>query len=170
MSVDPGRSTELIGPDERVPIEVRINGVAHVAEVEPRLLLTDFLRHEIGLTGTHVGCEHGVCGACSVRVGDEVVRGCLLFAAQADGADIWTIEGLSDGSQLHPVQEAFRERHGLQCGFCTPGLVLATQRLLEDAEPLTDDEIREELSGNICRCTGYVGVVEAVKAAMQREG
>ena len=166
MSIDPGAPMPLAaGPRERLWIEATVNGSKVLAEAEPRQLLSDFLRHTLRLTGTHVGCEHGVCGACTVRFEGALVRSCLMLAVQADGAEIETIEGLSNGAQLHSVQEAFRQEHGLQCGFCTPALVLATQQLLQELQDPSDGEIREYLSGNICRCTGYVGVVNAVKAA-----
>jgi carbon-monoxide dehydrogenase small subunit len=132
------------------------------------MLLVDFLRHELGFTGTHVGCEHGVCGACTIRMNGELVRSCITLAVQADGAEIDTVEGMAAGDELHPVQQAFHEAHGLQCGFCTPGLLLTTEQLLrENADP-SEREIREYLSGNICRCTGYVGIVEAVKLAQHK--
>ncbi|MEZ5100129.1 MAG: (2Fe-2S)-binding protein [Thermoleophilia bacterium] len=150
------------------PVRVTVNGRLHERVVaEPRLLLSDFLRHELGLTGTHVGCEHGVCGCCTIRLDGEAVRSCLLFAVQADGAEIVTIEGLARGEELHPIQAAFRECHGLQCGFCTPGFVMAVDAYLEEVRrpDLTDEEVREAISGNLCRCTGYQNIVEAVKLA-----
>lgn len=160
MVVDP--------PPERVAISVTVNGRAHRALVEPRLLLADFLRRNLGLTGTHLGCEQGVCGSCTVVVDGETVRSCLLFAAQVGGADIETIEGLaSDPARLHPVQQAFWDHHGLQCGFCTPGMVLTARALLEENPDPSEAEIREALAGNLCRCTGYVFIVESVKAAAQ---
>ena len=148
---------------------MRVNGRAYQAPVEPRLLLSDFLRHTLGLTGTHVGCEHGVCGACTILLDGEPARSCLLFAVQADGAEITTVEGLAgaDGT-LHPVQQAFWEAHGLQCGFCTPGLLISTVALLAEQPNPTDDEIRAGLSGNLCRCTGYQNVVRAVRLAAKR--
>ena len=149
-------------------VRVTVNGVAHEREVEPRLLLSDFLRHDLGLTGPHVGCEHGVCGCCTVRVDGEAMRSCLMFAVQADGAELDTIEGLAGpGDELHPIQEAFRECHGLQCGFCTPGFVMAIASYLEEAQraDLTDEEVREAISGNLCRCTGYQNIVAAVQHA-----
>ena len=149
-------------------VRVTVNGVAHEREVEPRLLLSDFLRHDLGLTGTHVGCEHGVCGCCTVRVDGEAMRSCLMFAVQADGAELDTIEGLAGpGDELHPIQEAFRECHGLQCGFCTPGFVMAIASYLEEEQraDLTDEEVREAISGNLCRCTGYQYIVAAVQHA-----
>ena len=145
-------------------ISVKVNGRQYERSVEPRLLLSDFLRHELGLTGTHVGCEHGVCGACTVQLDEVAVRSCLLFAVQVNGREVATVEGLDGGPrQLHPLQLGFWERHGLQCGFCTPGILMSLVPFLkENAEP-TEDEIRELLSGNICRCTGYQKIVEAVQ-------
>jgi carbon-monoxide dehydrogenase small subunit len=151
-------------------VRVAVNGEERRAIAEPRMLLSDFIRHELGLTGTHVGCEQGVCGACTVRLDGELVRSCLLFAVQADGARIETIEGLAPGAELHPVQQAFHEQHGLQCGYCTPGLVLATVDLLERNGSPSEDEIREYLAGNVCRCTGYVGIVAAVQDAASKLG
>ena len=153
---------------ERRRIEVTINGESYSAEVEPRLLLSDFLRHRLGLTGTHVGCEHGVCGACTVLLDGEAVRSCLLLAVQADGAEVTTVEGLegTDG-RLHPVQQAFHEMHALQCWFCTPGFLLSVLVFLRDAPAPSDDEIRRGLSGNLCRCTGYQNIVRAVRRASE---
>ena len=147
-------------------IVVHVNGSARKARVEPRLTLADFIRERCHLTGTHLGCEHGVCGACTVLLDGEAVRACLVFAVQADGAEVTTIEGLTgaDG-ELSPVQAAFREHHGLQCGFCTPGFVVSATALLRDHPSPTDEEIREGLSGNLCRCTGYQGILRAVQAA-----
>ena len=146
-----------------------VNGVRHERTVEPRLLLSDFLRYELGLTGTHVGCEHGVCGACTVLLDGEAVRSCLMFAVQADGHDVATVEGLSEGSgggdALHPLQAAFREAHGLQCGFCTPGVLMTLVPFLRDHPDPDEREIREALSGNLCRCTGYQNIVAAVRLA-----
>ena len=139
-------------------IEVTVNGRRYQEVVEPRLLLSDFLRHTLGLTGTHVGCEHGVCGACTVQLDGVAVRSCLLLAVQADGAEILTVEGLEWG----PLQEAFRANHALQCGFCTPGILLAASDLLGRGGPPTREEITEMLSGHICRCTGYAPIVEAI--------
>ncbi len=153
---------------EPVRITVTVNGEARTATVEPRLLLSDFLRHELALTGTHVGCEHGVCGACSIRIDGDIARSCTTFAVQTDGCEVRTVEGLARGDELHPIQEAFRANHGLQCGFCTPGFLMTTEALLEENPDPTEIEIREYLSGNICRCTGYVGIVAAVKDAAQR--
>ena len=154
--------------DEQQIVRMRVNGVNRRAIAEPRMLLVDFLRHELELTGTHVGCEHGVCGACTVRMNGEVVRSCIMLAVQADGAEIDTVEGMARDGQLHPIQEAFREKHGLQCGFCTPGMLLATQTLLEDNPSPSEAEIRDYLSGNICRCTGYVGIVASVMHAAEK--
>jgi aerobic-type carbon monoxide dehydrogenase small subunit (CoxS/CutS family) len=153
--------------DEPRIVTITVNGVERRAIAEPRMLLVDFLRHELDLTGTHVGCEQGVCGACTVRMNGEVVRSCIMFAVQAEGAEIETVEGMAKNGKLHPIQEAFREKHGLQCGFCTPGMLLATQTLLDENGDPSELEIREYLSGNICRCTGYVGIVAAVKHAAE---
>ena len=145
-------------------ISVRVNDRSYDRSVEPRLLLSDFLRHELGLTGTHVGCEHGVCGACTVLLDGVAVRSCLLFAVQADGRDVSTVEGLDGGTQaLHPIQHGFWERHGLQCGFCTPGILMSLVPFLQENPNPTEEEIRDLLSGNICRCTGYQKIVEAVQ-------
>ncbi len=147
-------------------IEMTVNGVKRRATVAPRLTLADYLRERCGLTGTHLGCEHGVCGACTVIVDGEAVRSCLVFAVQTDGSDVTTIEGIAapDG-ELSTIQSAFREHHGLQCGFCTPGFVVScTAFLAENSDP-TDEEIRDALSGNLCRCTGYQGILKAVRAA-----
>jgi carbon-monoxide dehydrogenase small subunit len=143
-------------------VQLKVNGKAFEASVEPRTTLADCLRHDLKLTGTHIGCEHGVCGACTVIVDGAPVRSCLMFAVQADGADITTVEGLAHGNALSPLQAAFRRHHALQCGFCTPG-ILTTAHVLLSEEPDADaDRIREVLSGNICRCTGYIQIVEAV--------
>jgi carbon-monoxide dehydrogenase small subunit len=152
-----------------VEISLSVNGVPHRRAVEPRLLLSDFLRHELRLTGTHVGCEHGVCGACTVLIDGEAVRSCLVFAVQADGAEVGTVEGLAspDGT-LHPLQEAFRDAHGLQCGFCTPGILMSMIPFLRDQPTPDEHTIREALSGNLCRCTGYQNIVEAVQLAARR--
>jgi aerobic carbon-monoxide dehydrogenase small subunit len=149
-----------------VAVQMTVNGREWVATVEPRLTLADFLRGHCGLTGTHLGCEHGVCGACSVLVDGDAVRACLMFAVQADGCVVTTVEGIAtpDG-ELSTVQAALRDCHGLQCGFCTPGFVVSITALLSDKPHPTDDEIREGLSGNICRCTGYQGIIEAVRRA-----
>jgi len=156
---------------ERVPITVTVNGRAYTRIVEPRLLLCDFLRHELRLTGTHVGCEHGVCGACTVLVDDQLARSCLMLAVQADGASVTTVEGLAPGpTSLHPIQQAFWDAHGLQCGFCTSGMLITTLALLQAEPHPTDAQIRAALSGNLCRCTGYQNIVKAVRLAAERLG
>jgi carbon-monoxide dehydrogenase small subunit len=147
-------------------ISLTVNGRTYQRRVPPRRLLSDFLRHDLRLTGTHVGCEHGVCGACTVLVDDEPVRSCLMLAVQADGAQVTTVEGLASGpDRLHPVQLAFWEAHGLQCGFCTPGMLISTVALLRQRPHPSDAEIRAALSGNLCRCTGYQNIVKAVRLA-----
>ena len=149
-----------------VEVRVRVNGRTRRAVVPPRLTLADYLREHCGLTGTHLGCEHGVCGSCTILLDGEAVRACLMFAVQADGAEITTIEGIAaPGGGLSPVQCAFRDHHGLQCGFCTPGLVVTATALLRENPDPTDEEIRDGLSGNLCRCTGYQGILKAVRAA-----
>ena len=153
---------------ETVTIRVCVNGIDYERVVESRLLLSDFLRESVGLTGTHVGCEHGICGCCTVMVDGLTARSCLMFAVQTDGAEVTTIEGLANGGKLHPLQEAFWEHHGLQCGFCTPGMLFSALELLNENPRPTDQEIREGISGTICRCTGYYQIVQAVKAAAQR--
>ena len=144
-------------------IRVTVNGIRYERSAEPRLLLSDFLRQELGLTGTHVGCEHGVCGACTVLLDGSAVRSCLLFAVQADGHAVTTVEGLSSGDQLHPLQQAFHKAHALQCGFCTPGILLSLIPWLEEHPNPDETEIRAALSGNLCRCTGYANIVTAVQ-------
>jgi carbon-monoxide dehydrogenase small subunit len=152
-----------------VEISVTVNGASYRRAVEPRLLLSDFLRQDLGLTGTHVGCEHGVCGACTVLMDGESVRSCLVLAVQADGHDLTTVEGLApDGERMHPLQEAFRDTHALQCGFCTPGFLMSLVPFLRDHPHPTEVEIREALSGNLCRCTGYQNIVRAVQLAAER--
>ena len=152
-------------------ITLRVNGKSYTRTVEPRLLLSDFIRHELGLTGTHVGCEHGVCGACTVLLNGEAIRACLAFAIQMDGAELTTVEGLAPGpGELHPLQEAFREAHGLQCGFCTPGFLMTLTPWLQENPNPTEDDIREALGGNLCRCTGYQNIVKAVKLAAGKGG
>ena len=145
------------------PIAMTVNGRRVERTVESRLLLSDFLRHDLELTGTHVGCEHGVCGACTVLVDGEAARSCLMFAVQADGCDVKTVEALGTEQALHPIQKAFHEAHALQCGFCTPGILMTLVPFLRDNPSPTDDQIREALSGNLCRCTGYANMVTAVK-------
>jgi aerobic-type carbon monoxide dehydrogenase small subunit (CoxS/CutS family) len=151
-------------------VEIEINGRSHASEIEPRLLLSDFIRHEAGLTGTHVGCEHGVCGACTVQLDGEPVRSCLLLAVQAQGRSIRTVEAMNEGlgGELHPLQQAFHECHGLQCGFCTPGFLMSLEPLLPEAGDWDDRRIREALAGNLCRCTGYQNIVDAVRLAARR--
>ena len=149
-------------------VEVTINGKRYSRTVEPRLLLSDFLRHELGLTGTHVGCEHGVCGACTVLLDGQPVRSCLMFAVQADGHEIGTVEGLGTPDDLHPLQEAFWEAHAVQCGFCTPGMLMGLVPFLEQNLDPSEEEIREAISGSLCRCTGYQHIVDAVKLAAER--
>jgi len=153
-------------------IKVTVNGTSYEHSVEPRLLLADFLRHTLALTGTHIGCEHGVCGACTVIVNGDSMRSCLLFAVQLDGCIIETVEGLGHIGALNPLQEAFREHHALQCGFCTPGMLMTATDLIRKYPLATDEEIREGLSGNLCRCTGYQHIVNAVRAVVggKKEG
>jgi carbon-monoxide dehydrogenase small subunit len=149
-------------------IRLQVNGQPYEGTVEPRTSLVDFLRDALDLTGTHVGCEHGVCGACTVLLDGQPVRGCLLLAIQMDGARITTVEGLAEGERLVPLQQAFWDHHGLQCGFCTPGILLTAKALLEENPQPTDQEIREAIAGNLCRCTGYHFIVEAIRAAARR--
>jgi aerobic carbon-monoxide dehydrogenase small subunit len=153
-----------------IRVVLTVNGDRHEVEVEPRKLLSDVLRQDLGLTGTHVGCEHGVCGCCTVLVDGEPARSCLMLAATADQADIRTVEGLAaaDGT-LHPLQEAFQRHHGLQCGFCTPGFLMLASTVYRDAPNMSDEELRTALGGQLCRCTGYVGIVRAVRAAAALE-
>ncbi len=150
-------------------VKLHVNGVAYEQTVEARKTLVDFLREDAGLTGTNVGCEHGVCGACTILMNGEAVRSCIMLAAQADGAELMTVEGLAKPSgELHPIQEAFREKHGLQCGFCTPGFLMTTYELLTKHPDADEEEIKEWLSGNLCRCTGYQDILESVKLAAVR--
>jgi aerobic carbon-monoxide dehydrogenase small subunit len=149
-------------------VSIRINGTEQAREVEPRLLLVHFLRDVVGLTGTHIGCETSICGACTVMLNDTAVKSCTVLAVQADGADVLTIEGLAQGEKLHPIQEAFWECHGLQCGFCTPGMILTAHQLLIRNPQPTEDEIRHAIDGNLCRCTGYQHIVDAVQHAAKR--
>ena len=151
-------------------VVLTVNGDRYDVEVEPRRLLSDVLRHDLGLTGTHVGCEHGVCGCCTVLVDGEPARSCLMLAATAEGARIDTVEGLAEADgTLHPLQEAFQRHHGLQCGFCTPGFLMLASTVYRDAPAMTDEQIRTALGGQLCRCTGYVGIVRAVRAAAALE-
>jgi carbon-monoxide dehydrogenase small subunit len=149
-------------------VVLRVNGVEHRGFAEPRVTLVDFLRDELGLTGTHVGCEHGVCGACTILLDGRTVRSCLMLAVQAEGHELRTVEGLAPaGEPLHPIQEVFSEKHGLQCGFCTPGFLMSVEELLRDDPDPSEETIRSRLSGNICRCTGYQNIVEAVRYAAE---
>ncbi len=150
------------------PIKLRVNDEQYEAIVEPRKLLSDFLREDVNLSGVHIGCEHGNCGACTIIFNGELVRSCLTLAVQADGAEIMTVEGLASDGKLHPIQEAFYENHGAQCGFCTPGQVLTAYSLLNKNPKPTEDEIREAMSGHLCRCTGYYSIVESIKAAAEK--
>jgi carbon-monoxide dehydrogenase small subunit len=149
-------------------VSVNVNGVAHSQEVEPRLLLVHYLRDVLGLTGTHVGCETSICGACTVLIDGQAVKSCTMFAVQADGSSVTTIEGLARGGELHAVQEGFWERHGLQCGYCTPGMIVAAAQILDRNPDPSDEEIRHGLEGNLCRCTGYQHIVEAVQFAARK--
>jgi carbon-monoxide dehydrogenase small subunit len=151
---------------DKLEIKLNINGHDYAVRVEPRRTLVDVIRDECGLTGTHIGCEHGVCGACTVILDDEAVRSCLMFAVQAQGKRIRTVEGLADGDKLHPVQSAFIEHHALQCGFCTPGFLMLTVNALETNPDLTDDDILDLLSSNLCRCTGYQNIIKAVRSTV----
>lgn len=153
---------------QSISVNLKVNEKEYRREVEPRMLLSDFLRHELGLTGTHVGCEHGVCGACTILLDGDSVRSCLLFAVQADGHSITTVEGLASDGKLHPIQESFWETHGLQCGYCTPGILMTLVPFLQQNPDPTEDEIRHALSGNLCRCTGYQHIVDAVKLAAEK--
>jgi carbon-monoxide dehydrogenase small subunit len=153
-----------------VPISVTVNGVKHDAVVEPRTLLVYFLRDQLGLTGTHVGCDTSQCGACTVHLNDRAVKSCTILAVQTNGKKITTIEGLAHDDEFHPVQEGFREKHGLQCGYCTPGMIMTAADLLQTNANPTEEEIKHALEGNLCRCTGYVNIVEAVKWAAEKIG
>jgi carbon-monoxide dehydrogenase small subunit len=151
-----------------IDVSVTVNGTPYERTVEPRMLLSDFLRHELGLTGTHVGCEHGVCGACTILFDGQPMRSCLMFAVQAHGHEILTVEGLGTPDTLHPIQEAFWDSHAVQCGFCTPGILLSMVAFLEETPDPTEAEIREAMGGHLCRCTGYQHIVDAVKLAAER--
>lgn len=154
---------------QTIPVTITVNEKVYQRQVEPRMLLSDFLRHELGLTGTHVGCEHGVCGACTILFDGDSARSCLMFAVQADGHQITTVEGLAPGTdQLHPIQQAFWEAHGLQCGYCTPGILMTLVPFLKQNPDPSEEEIRHALSGNLCRCTGYQHIVDAVKLAAEK--
>jgi aerobic-type carbon monoxide dehydrogenase small subunit (CoxS/CutS family) len=153
---------------EPITVRLTVNGVAREGRCAPRKLLVDFVREDLALTGTHVGCEHGICGACTILVNGEAARSCLMLAVQADGAELTTVEGLMTDGALHPLQEAFREHHGLQCGFCTPGMLLTALDLLRVQPEPSEDDIRAGLSAVLCRCTGYHGIIKAVQAAAPR--
>ena len=167
MDVDERTEAGIAAAVREKPVRVTVNGAVHERTVAVRRSLVDFLREDLGLTGSHVGCEHGVCGACTVLLDGEPIRACLMFAVQVDGAELTTVEGLADGEVLHPIQQAFWDHHGLQCGFCTPGILLTTLDFLRDKHGASEPEIREALSGNLCRCTGYQGIVRSVQAADQ---
>lgn len=154
---------------EKREVRIEINGMQHEAVIDPRMLLCDFIRHVAGLLGTHVGCEHGVCGVCTVQFEAQPVRSCLLFAVQADGRSVRTVEGLMDGEQLSPLQQAFRDTHALQCGFCTPGVLMSLEPHLVEGGALSDDRIREIVAGILCRCTGYESIVDAFRLTRQRQ-
>jgi len=153
---------------KRYPVRVKVNGVEYERSVEGRRLLSDFLREDLELTGTHVGCEHGACGACTALLNGQSVLSCLVLAVQVDGAEILTVEGVADEAKLHPIQEAFWENHALQCGFCTPGMILSALALLKENPRPTEEEIRVGISGHICRCTGYVNIVKAIQTAAEK--
>jgi aerobic carbon-monoxide dehydrogenase small subunit len=157
---------------DKIRISLDVNGSVHTVAIEPRRTLVDVLRDDCHLTGTHIGCEHGVCGACTILVDDKPVRSCLMFGVQAEGKKIRTVEGLADGDTLHPLQKAFWENHGLQCGFCTPGFLMLAAGALEESPDMSDEEIKEVLSSNLCRCTGYQNIIKAVRlaAAEMRSG
>ena len=146
-------------------VTVTVNGTSHTNDVEPRLLLVDFIRDELGLTGTNIGCDTSQCGSCTVHIDGEAVKSCTVLTVQADGSSVTTIEGLADGDSLHPMQQAFRDQHGLQCGFCTPGMIMSATKLVEANGSITDEEIRHGLEGNLCRCTGYEHIVNAIRQA-----
>ncbi|MPZ12834.1 MAG: 2Fe-2S iron-sulfur cluster binding domain-containing protein [Chloroflexi bacterium] len=148
-----------------MPVAMRVDGHLYERAVEPRRLLCDYIRQDLGLTGTHVGCEHGICGACTVIVNGEAVKSCLMLAVQARGADVQTVEALAQNGQLHPLQEAFAEHHALQCGFCTPGMLMAALTFLNENSDPTDEQIKLGMDGNLCRCTGYYNIVDAIRAA-----
>ena len=155
----------MMDKDETATVKLTINGVPREGRCPPRKLLVDFIREDLALTGTHVGCEHGVCGACTILVNGEAARSCLMLAVQADGAELTTVEGLAKDGKLHPLQQAFHEHHGLQCGFCTPGMLLTALDFLRTNPQPTEQEIREGISAVLCRCTGYHGIVKAIAAA-----
>jgi carbon-monoxide dehydrogenase small subunit len=155
---------------EKMTVRLKVNGKEYEGSCEPRKLLVDFIREDLRLTGTHVGCEHGVCGACTILMDGRTVRSCLMFAVQADGSELLTVEGLAKGNELHPIQQAFWDQHGLQCGFCTPGMLMTVYEFLNQADKPSEQEIREALAGNLCRCTGYEKILDAVRLAAARIG
>ena len=155
---------------EKMTVRLKVNGKDYEGSCEPRKLLVDFIREDLRLTGTHVGCEHGVCGACTILMDGRTVRSCLMFAIQADGSELQTVEGLAKGSELHPIQQAFWDQHGLQCGFCTPGMLMTILEFVDKNPKPSEEEIREALAGNLCRCTGYMKIFDAVLRACQRGG
>jgi len=157
-----------LDPHAKRRVSLTINGQSYDGDVEPRTTLVDFLRIDCGLTGTHVGCEHGVCGACTLLMDGQAVRSCIMLALQADGASITTVEGLAQGGELHPIQQAFADCHGLQCGFCTPGFLMSVHELLAAHPDPSDEEIKDALGGNVCRCTGYQQIMDAVRLAAER--
>ncbi len=155
-----------VAPGDSTRIELTVNGVAHQVDVEARWLLSDVLRHEVGLTGTHVGCEHGVCGCCTVLIEGQPARSCLTLAVQVDGAEVTTVEGLAEpNGDLHPLQESFMTHHGLQCGYCTPGFLMSALPIYEQAANMSDEALRKAISGQLCRCTGYAGILDAIRGA-----
>lgn len=155
-----------VAPGDSTRIELTVNGVAHQVDVEARWLLSDVLRHEVGLTGTHVGCEHGVCGCCTVLIEGQPARSCLTLAVQVDGAEVTTVEGLAEPhGDLHPLQESFMTHHGLQCGYCTPGFLMSALPIYEQAANMSDEALRKAISGQLCRCTGYAGILDAIRGA-----
>lgn len=164
-----GRNVKATKADELAEVSMRINGKEQKGDVEPRTLLVYFLRDELNLTGTHVGCDTGHCGACTIVMDDKAVKSCMVLAVQAAGAEILTVEGLADDDELHPIQEAFKENHGLQCGFCTPGLLMSSLALLRENPNPTEEDIRRGIEGNLCRCTGYVNVVKSIRAAAEAQ-
>lgn len=152
----------------KVVVDINVNGAGYQREIEPRLLLVEFIREELGLTGTHIGCDTSYCGACTLLLNDKVVKSCTVLAVQADGGRVETVEGLESDGQLHPLQTAFSEHHGLQCGYCTPGMLMSAKSLLDGNSAPTEDQIRKGISGNTCRCTGYVNIVKAIDAAAEQ--
>ncbi len=155
---------------DKIVVDVTVNGIAYQREIEPRLLLVEFIREELGLTGTHIGCDTSYCGACSILLNGKLVKSCTCLAVQADGGQVETVEGLEQDGELHPLQAAFSEHHGLQCGYCTPGMLMASKSLLDENPSPSAEQIREGIAGNVCRCTGYVNIVKAVDAAAKQIG